>query len=122
MQPQVLVLEDEPLIAMLLSDWLSEFGCGIVGPVRSVASALELIRRSQIDAALLDIAIGEDDCFSVAAELRRRGIPFAFASGTNAVQLDAGIADTPFILKPYVFEAVRGVVRQLVGRDWASVG
>lgn len=116
MQPQVLVLEDEPLIAMLLSDWLSQLGCGTVGPVRSVATALEVIERSSIDAALLDVAIGEENCFSVAAELRRRGIPFAFASGTSSEQIGSDFCDAPFLAKPFEFEAVRSVVNQFVVR------
>lgn len=115
MQPQVLVLEDEPLIAMLLSDWLGQLGCGTVGPVRSVETALEVIELRPIDAALLDVAIGDEYCFSVAAELRRRGIPFAFASGTSCDHLGSEFCDAPFLAKPFGFEAVRSVVSEIVG-------
>ena len=38
--PRVLVLEDEPLIAVMMRNWLTELGCETVGPAQTVPSAL----------------------------------------------------------------------------------
>ena len=40
---RVLVLEDEPLIAMVLVDILEEAGCTVVGPAHDAEQAAKLI-------------------------------------------------------------------------------
>ena len=55
--PRILVLDDEPLIAMMVEDWLMDLGHEIVGPAHSVASALSLLEQSAPDAAILEGAI-----------------------------------------------------------------
>jgi hypothetical protein len=54
--PNILVLDDEPLISMLLSEWLTELGHETCGPFQSVRAALALIARSEIviDAPVLE--------------------------------------------------------------------
>lgn len=81
---RVLVVDDEALIAMMLCDLLSEFGHQTVGPAYSEGQALELIASTEIDAAILDVTLGDHDCFGVATVLGERGIPFAFATGHGA--------------------------------------
>ncbi len=57
---RVLVLDDEPLIALLLRDWLEELGHETIGPANTVQSALELIGNEPVEAALLDLSVGGD--------------------------------------------------------------
>ena len=54
----MLVLEDEPLIAMVLVDILEEAGCTVVGPAHDAAQAAKLIAESEIDVAVLDVNLG----------------------------------------------------------------
>ena len=57
--PRVLVLEDEPLIAMMVKEWLKELGCETVGPAATVAKALDLIEGSPVaGAAALSSLLG----------------------------------------------------------------
>ncbi|MEJ0098106.1 MAG: response regulator [Bauldia sp.] len=79
--PRILLLDDEPLIAMMVADWLAEIGCETVGPADSVASALGFLDGEPLDGAILDVWLGDEDSFPVADTLRRRGVPFAFATG-----------------------------------------
>jgi YesN/AraC family two-component response regulator len=51
--PRVLLLDDEPLITMLLEDILEQLGYEIVGPAHTVAVALGLIEATPPDAAIL---------------------------------------------------------------------
>ena len=55
---RVLVLEDEPLIAMVLVDILEEAGCTVVGPAHDADQAAKLIAESEIDVAVLDVNLG----------------------------------------------------------------
>ena len=112
--PRVLVLEDEPIIALMVRGWLTELGCETVGPAHTVPSALALIDDGPLDGAILDVTIGDQNCFPVADALRHKGIPFALATGRAPDALADGYANTPSLSKPYDFAAVRGVVAELL--------
>jgi CheY-like chemotaxis protein len=113
--PRVLVLEDEPLIAMMMQGWLTDLGYETVGPAHTVPSALALIKDGPLDGAILDVSIGSEDSAPVAEALRHKGIPFAFATGRTKDGLAARYADALSLSKPYDFAAVRGVVAELLG-------
>ena len=79
--PRILVLDDEPLISMLMEGWLRELGCEVVGPARCVADGLSLAKSSKLDGAILDVNLAGEKCFSLAAALTQKGVPVAFATG-----------------------------------------
>jgi DNA-binding response OmpR family regulator len=78
-----------------------------------VVSALSLIDSNALDGALLDVSLGNEECYPVADKLRARGVPFAFATGFGA-----GVAtrfqDSMVLSKPFDFETVRNMVAKLV--------
>ena len=51
----ILVVEDEALVALLVQEVVEEAGHACLGPVASVGEACALIDSCQVDAALLDI-------------------------------------------------------------------
>ena len=111
--PRVLVVDDEPLIAMMVEDWLRELDCEPVGPVGSAQDALALIASEpQLDGAILDVSLRGHDSFGVAAVLRERSVPFVFATGHGhgRERIAEPFRDTPTVLKPYNFESVRRAV------------
>lgn len=110
---RVLVVEDEPLIAMLVEDWLAELRCQTVGPVASAREALALIEGTQLDGAILDVSLDGHDSLAVAAALRERAIPFAFATGHAVERIDQRFKDVPMLAKPYDFERVKQVLATL---------
>jgi CheY-like chemotaxis protein len=112
--PRVLVVEDEPIIALMVREWLTELGCEPVGPARSVANAIELINGARLNGAILDVSLGKDDCSPVAEMLRREGIPFALATGHAADGLAGKYGDVLTLAKPYDLEAMRGVVTKML--------
>src|ERR1700687_5513892 len=79
---RVLVLEDEPLIAMVLIDTLEAAGGEVVGPAHDVEQALNLMAVSSIDLAVLDVNLGSGTTSAPVADcLKKNGIPFIFATG-----------------------------------------
>jgi len=72
--PRILLLDDEPLIAMMMQGWLTELDCEIVGPVHSVRSALMLLDGLDgvaLDGAILDLSLGNNEkSYAVASVLR----------------------------------------------------
>ena len=111
---RVLILEDEPLIAMELQETLEGFGYEVLGPVPSCEAALELIWSNDVDAAILDLIIGEGTCEVVANELNLSGIPWAFASGFDSHELHDRFPGVPVIEKPSRNEKVASVLRSLL--------
>ena len=112
---RVLVVDDEALIAMMLSDLLTEYGHETIGPAHSEGQALELVTSTPIDAAILDVTLGDHDCFAVATALNERGIPFAFATGHGAHSMPDAFRSRRTLSKPFDFEVVRRLVDDLVG-------
>jgi DNA-binding response OmpR family regulator len=67
----VLVLEDEPLIALELLDELRAAGASVIAAT-NIKDALELIGYAQICAAIVDVNLDGDDCSSICAALTKR--------------------------------------------------
>ena len=72
-EPRVLLVEDEALVALMMQETLTEFGFQVVGPVGTASEALSAARDSQIDAAVLDINLGDGLVYTVAEILAVRG-------------------------------------------------
>ena len=56
---RILIVDDEPLIAAMMEEWLSELGHIVGGPAHNLARALELA-ESDFDAAIVDVSLGKD--------------------------------------------------------------
>jgi CheY-like chemotaxis protein len=112
--PRILVLDDEPLISMLIEDWLAELGCEVVGPVRSLEDGLNLAGSAELDGAILDVNFSGQNSFSVASALEKRGIPFAFATGDAGVAPESGFKDPILLAKPFNFDGVKAVLDKLL--------
>jgi len=80
---RVLVAEDNWDMAHDIVRALSDCGATVFGPVGSVSDAMELLDRiiGRLNAALLDIRLGDGKVFPVAERLHRFGVPFAFVTG-----------------------------------------
>ena len=111
---RILVVDDEPLISMLVEGWLKELGCEVVGPARSVQDGLDLAGRTELDGAILDINLEGESSLALANALRLKGIPVAFATGDSGLYEDSGFVDPILLNKPFVFEEVKAVVSKLL--------
>lgn len=112
--PRILVLDDEPLISMLVEGWLTELGCEVVGPARSVEQGLDIVGSAELDAAILDVNLNGKNSFLVADALKKKGIPFAFATGDSGVDASAGYHNPILLPKPFDFESVKTVLGKLL--------
>lgn len=98
---RILVVEDEMMVAMLIEDFLKEFGCKIVGPEGSITEAIRLAATETIDGAMLDMNIAGQPIYPVAEKLAQRGIPFIFVSGYGAEHFRGAYRDRPKLSKPF---------------------
>jgi DNA-binding response OmpR family regulator len=109
----ILVVEDEPLVALEIADALTARGAHVVAASR-VADAVSSIALHRIDAAVLDINLGGEDCSVLCQHLSQRHIPFVFYTG-YATALE-GWNNVPMIAKPAHGTHIVDVVERL----WAS--
>ena len=108
----ILIVEDEPLIAMMLEDFLDAMDKVHVATCDEVASALATIETEKIDAAILDVNLsGGQKSWPVADALAAKGIPFLLSSGGDEVTPE--YADRPRLTKPYTMENVAAALAAL---------
>jgi CheY-like chemotaxis protein len=109
----VLIVEDDPIIALDFEDTILGFGVKTVRTAGSVARALDLIADRQPDFALLDVGLIREKTFTLAERLEALKIPFVFVTGYGAdVKLPAAIANKPRLTKPCSSEALATVLRR----------
>lgn len=112
---RVLIVEDEPLVAMHLEDLLIALGHAVVGLATRIDKALILARDGDIDFAILDVNVAGIQSFSVAGILRERGIPFIFATGYGVEGLIDGYRDELALRKPYQEVDLESIIEQALG-------
>ncbi|WP_126174115.1 response regulator [Altericroceibacterium xinjiangense] len=98
---RVLIVEDEPIVAMMLEDMLLDLGCEVVASACQVDEALNFARTLQFDAAILDVNIHGARSYPVASALEERGLPYIFATGYGSAGIDARLRKTTVLQKPY---------------------
>jgi len=98
---KILIVEDMMLVADDLAETLQGWGCEVVGPVSTVRQAVSLVKDQLLDGALLDVNLGQEKVFPVAAELATRKIPFLFLTGYDMLSaFPPEYRDVPRVVKP----------------------
>jgi DNA-binding response OmpR family regulator len=104
--PSILIVEDEPLIAMMLEDFLDSLGYRVRGTCDSVQTALEEVEKGGFDLAILDVNLKGENVWPVASALRERKVPFVIATGGHVDPPPPEFDDAPVIEKPYTVDRV----------------
>jgi CheY-like chemotaxis protein len=111
----VLIVEDEPLIAMMLEDFLDSLGHKVAGTCESVAEALARVEQGGFDVAIVDIHLKGEQVWPVADRLADRGIPYVLATGGHIDPPPPAHAAVPILAKPFTLEAIGPVLDQACG-------
>lgn len=96
----IVIVEDEGLIAFNLALVVQERTQAEVVTAASVAEAQRRI-DDETAFAFLDVNVRDGDTCGLARELKTRGIPFAFTSGSKREALPDDLQTAPFITKPF---------------------
>jgi CheY-like chemotaxis protein len=110
----VLVVEDEELIASLMEEMLLTLGCKQVWIASTTKDALAVLAQHRPHIAVLDLNLGGESGFHLAQVLADAGIPFVFASGYGRAGLTEQWASRPMIQKPFTFETLATVLGALL--------
>lgn len=112
--PRVLLVEDEPLIAQVLQDWLEELGCEVIGPARSTDEAMNLLDSVGLHAAILDVKVLDGPTHEVAKALQDRGVQYVVATGYGMADLHPQFQNVPVLQKPFDFSTATTVMKDIL--------
>lgn len=115
----VLLIEDEMLLAMLIEDMLSDLGCTSITVAGTVETAMDLIADNRFDLATLDVNLDGARSLAVAEALSERDIPFAFATGNDEHGFGKRFGNRPVLNKPFSFGRFEEVLGQLLDEGTA---
>lgn len=117
---RILILEDEYLAALDMSQMVEERGGVVVGPASRLDQALALVRSEPCDGAILDVRLDGDTSFPVADALMEAGVPVIFATGYDRTMLPTRFAATPKLAKPFTERGVERILRKVFAAGWTS--
>ncbi len=111
---RILLVEDEPLVALDIESQLIGLGCTVIGPAATLEKAMALVEAGGFDAAFVDGNLGGRPVDSVVAALAAGGIPFTFVTGYDRDALPAAFRDAPLLAKPFCPERLAEALRSMV--------
>ena len=109
----ILIVEDEPMVAMDLEMMVTEIVTAAVVVEASVAAAKKVLQQP-LDFAFLDVDVTNGKTFEAAQTLERKGVPFVFISGSPQEQLPSDLRGAPFIPKPFYPAQIERVLQAIV--------
>jgi PAS domain S-box-containing protein len=97
---RVMIVEDEALVAMVVTESLATLGYKVIGPFSRCADAVAALETDEIDAAILDVNLDGEMVYPLAELLMKRGVPFIFVTGYGGESIDRRFAHVPVVQKP----------------------
>lgn len=96
---RILVVEDEPLVAMMMAQIIHDLGADVFGPFGSLSDALAA-DVSGLDAAVLDVNLAGDLIYPLAEKLADLGTPMLFLTGYDTKTIDPRFRNGGVLTKP----------------------
>ena len=96
----VLIVEDEPIVALGLEDIIEGAG-GRSFSAQRLEQAFALLTEHPFELAILDINVHGQHSYPVAAALDDLGVPYIFATGYGDTLHPQEFRNVPTVTKPY---------------------
>jgi CheY-like chemotaxis protein len=111
---KILIVEDEPLVAMLLEGILDDLGHMVVGPAGTLKDGLALAQSEEFDAAILDVNLRGARSFAIADLLKTKAVPHFFATGYGSAE---GVAcrGVEIVRKPFREDVIAEALNRIFG-------
>ena len=101
---RIFIVEDESLVAMMIEAMVEELGARVAGTHNDINGALAFVAASHaaIDVAVLDLNLGGQRSYDIAAALLGHGIPVVFSTGYDDDAIPAEWRHVPRLSKPFL--------------------
>ena len=110
---RVLLVEDDPVVAMVVEDALRDLGLQVLVDLNLV-DALNEIETGEFDAALIDVGLRGESAYPMMIALRERNVPFVVMSGGDLTTLAAEFPQIRMMSKPLDMKSLQKVVQDLL--------
>lgn len=98
---RALIVEDDGLFALQMTEMLAELGCTIVDVAAGLDRGLAAAEFHELDLAVVDVNLGEEKAFRVGFMLMARQVPFVFATGAGRDAIPSAFHGVPTLEKPF---------------------
>lgn len=116
--PNILLLEDDLLLAMDMEDHLLQTGHKIVGPFGRIADAMDAIPRNDLAGAIVDLNLHGELSFPVIEMLQERSVPVIICSGyAELPELKSRLKGLPMLPKPWNAQKLNRLMQETFGAD-----
>jgi DNA-binding response OmpR family regulator len=116
-EKRILIVEDEPLVALDLEEILEGAGYVVAGSARDTVEAMVILDQSHVDAAILDANLKGESAEPVAVRLRATGVPFVAVSGYTSDELSGWLGGARLLNKPFAEAELLAIVQGLCPLD-----
>jgi two-component sensor histidine kinase/two-component SAPR family response regulator len=116
----VLLVEDEPLVALLIKEAVEEMGYEVLGPYDKVADVLALAEEEEFLTAILDVNLRGEFAFPIADAIGKRSIPYLFVTGYSVDRIEEHYRPFAVLQKPIDRTTLRSTLRNCIGSIKAS--
>ncbi|HWG03577.1 MAG TPA: response regulator [Beijerinckiaceae bacterium] len=113
---RILVVEDEPFIALELEEMIVDLGGTLAGSFAQVGEALVVIQTGGVDAAILDVNLGTQRVDPVADALAALNCPFVFTTGYGRIGVPGAYSDRAVVEKPFTYDDIAAALIAEIAR------
>lgn len=113
---RILLVEDEPLIALDCETALRAQGVGDIVYVPSVSEAEKLLDAGNVsfDAAIMDFSFGESTGLTLVRKLQDLGVAVGLMTGYSRAHLPSKLKNLPFLGKPFSHAELQAMLMALL--------
>ncbi|HEX7947820.1 MAG TPA: response regulator [Phenylobacterium sp.] len=112
---RALIVEDEGLFALELTETLAGLGCAVVDVAAGLSRGLAAAEFHELDLAVVDVHLGRDKAFRIAHMLMARQVPFLFVTGAGRDAIPVAFDEIPALIKPFTPTTLREALLSLLG-------
>jgi DNA-binding response OmpR family regulator len=99
---RVLIVEDEPLISLLLEELIETSGHAVAGVAVTLSQARAIMAAQDLDVAFLDVFLqGQETSVELSRELAEKAIPVLFVTGNEQECRNHRARAVGYIEKPF---------------------
>jgi CheY-like chemotaxis protein len=113
---RVLLVDDEVLIRMMVSDMLEDLGHVVIAEAGELDQSLMLARSADFDLAILDVNLNGVRIDPIADAILARQIPLVLATGYSSPSVAARYPQIPRLRKPYGVKELKSVIDHAMAR------
>jgi CheY-like chemotaxis protein len=110
---RILVVEDEPMIRMLLDGMLEDLGYTMAAEAGGIDEAMVAAKQAEFDAAILDVNLNGQPITPVVEILVQRGLPFVFATGYGQRGVPEAYRNNVTLQKPFQLDALEQALKAM---------